>query len=302
MGQAFAYNQRGVGNAEEFDKLATNISPESTPLTSLIGSVDIANDKYEWVTDALSTPAANAIIEGASITAADITLPTRLYNYAQQLEKTFKISDKQQAIQKKQGGSFDAKQQLMNRTLEVRRDFEYAITRNTARTLGTATAAQTTGGLAYWLLTSNNATANNIAGGSGVITETMLLSAMQAQWDDHEPGNMAVLCSSTNKLRIDGFSGGAVRNTNVGDKKLTNTVKIYESSFGTFKMIPSRYMANTSVYVLDLDYLKVTKLIPIEHVPLGVTKHAEEHMVHMVGGLKVNAIEAHAAIVSLSAS
>jgi len=300
-GQEYAATMRGVGNAEEFEKLANNISPETTPLYSLIGQVDIASDKFEWIVDSLATPAANAIIEAASITAASTAIPTRLYNYAQQLEKTFAISDRQQAIQKKQGGSFDVKQQLQNRTLEVRRDFEYAICVNTARTLGTTGAAQVTGGLGYWLLTSNNSVANVVAGGSARPTETVLLTAMQQQWDDHEPGNMAVLASSTNKLVIDGFSGGAIKNTNVGDKKLTNTVKIYESSFGIFKMITSRYVPNTDIYVLDLDYVKSAILIPIEHVQLGFTKHAEEHMVHMVGGLKVSAINAHAHIASLAA-
>jgi hypothetical protein len=302
MGQAYSFNMVSTGNHEDFEKLAYNVSPEVTPLVSMIGKESVENDVFYWNEDSLQAPATTPIIEGASITATDVTAPTKHYNYCSQLERTFLISDKQQKIQQKQGGSFSAEKQLRNRTIEVRRDFEKCLSTNSTRVAGDSVTAMATAGLAYYINTTNFSTANVVGAASAQITEAMLLQAMQAQWDDHEPENMAVLMSSTNKMRVDAFSGGAVKNTNVGDKKLTNTVKIYESSFGTFKMIPSRYLTNTDVYVLDLNYIKSATLIPIEHKPLGLTKHAEEHMVQIVGGLKVCAIQAHARIQTLSAS
>jgi hypothetical protein len=64
----------------------------------------------------------------------------------------------------------------------------------------------------------------------------------------------------------------------------------------------SATLANTDVYVLDLDLLKIRELMAIEHKQLGYTKHAEEHMVQTCFGLECGSPYAHARIRNLSAS
>ena len=258
----------------------------------------------EWIEDTLAAPAANAVAEAATITASEVTVPVRYYNYCQQMEKTFVISDKQEAIQQKQGGSFSAGKQLKNRTIELKRDANYALWNNTTRSAGSTAAATYTGGLPYWVGTATFTAGLSVDGGSAAITESGFLSAMQKIYETHVPGNMVVGMSPTNKMRIDAFTGGAVKQAQQTDKKVTNTIKVYESSFGSFMLFMERAatLANTDVYVLDLDLLKIRELIPIEHKELGYTKHAEEHMVQTCFGLECGSPYAHCRIRNLSST
>jgi hypothetical protein len=295
---------RGVGNAEDFRKLAYNIAYDDTPLYSMLKKEGCSNDKFEWVEDTLAAPAQNLVVEAASISATQVTVPTRYYNYTQQMEKTFVISDKQQTIQQKQGGSFSSGKQLMNRTTELKRDANYALWNNAAQSAGSTAAATFTAGIPYYVGTAIYTAGLSVDGGSAAITEAGLLSAMQKVYETHVPGNMVIGMSPLNKMRVDAFSGGAVKQASQTDKKITNTIKVYESSFGSFMMFIERSatLANTDVYVLDLDLLKIRELMPIEHKQLGYTKHAEEHMVQTCFGLECGSPYAHARIRNLSAS
>lgn len=303
-GQATSITMRGVGNAESFRKLAYNIAWDDTPLLSMMKKEGVDNDKFEWVEDTLAAPASNAIAEAASISAAEVTVPVRHYNMCQQSEKTFVISDKQAKIQEKQGGSFTPGKLLQNRTKELKRDMNYGLWNNSTRQVGSTASATITGGIAYWVSSATFTAANTVAGASGQITETMLLTAFQKVYETHVPGNMVVGMSPLNKMRVDAFTGGSVRQAMQTDKKVTNTIKVYESSFGSFMLFIERSatLANTDIYVLDLDVLKLRELIPIEHKELGYTKHAEEHMVQSCWGLECGSPYAHARITPLSST
>jgi hypothetical protein len=300
MAQALSWDNLTVANKEDFHNVAINIAPEQTPLLTSVGEgYPVTNTKHQWLTDTLASPTANAIVEGATISPSARAAAVRLYNETQMSEKSYYVSDIQDAIQMKQGGNLDSGNQQRKAVIELKRDIEYAMTINATRTAFADSVAGTIGGLPYWVNTANYTNANTVDAASAALTESMLLQAMQAQWEDHEPEQMTVLCNSTNKLRIDGFSGGAVRNTDANAKMLINTIKVYESSFGNFKLIMSRYCTTGNLYVLDTNYIKKGFLIPITQKAVAYTKHRNEFVVFAAYTMEMRAIDAHARVLNI---
>lgn len=297
MAQALSWDNLTVANKEDFHNVAINIAPTVTPLLTSLGDGNpVTNTKHQWLTDSLSSPTANAIVEGATISPAARTAAVRYYNEVQQSEKTYYLSDIQEAIQKKQGGNLDSGGQIRKAIIELKRDIEYSMTINASRTAFSDSVAGTMGGLPYWINTASYTIANVVDAASAALTEQMVLDAMQAQWEDHEPENMAVLCNSTNQMKIDNFSGGKISNQNATDKTVTNSVKVYDSSFGKFKMIMSRYCTTGNLYVLDTNYLKKGFLIPITQEMVAYTKHRKEFVVHAAYTMECRAVDAHARV------
>ena len=67
-----------VGNREELSDVVTRITPEDTPIYSLISKGKVVSTHPEWETDTLAAPAANAQLEGDEYDFDAVTAPTRV--------------------------------------------------------------------------------------------------------------------------------------------------------------------------------------------------------------------------------
>jgi hypothetical protein len=145
-----------VGNREELSDVVSRITPEDTPIYSLIEKGKCVSIHPEWETDDLASPGTNAHEEGEDYTFGSVTPPARLGDYTQIVRKDWIISGTQEEVSEA-GNVQKRKYQRAKKGVEVRKDIEYAIVSNTASVGGTT---RYLGGLPSWLKT-------NVSRGSG---------------------------------------------------------------------------------------------------------------------------------------
>ena len=89
-----------IGNREQLADAIYMITPEETPLMTLIGREPIDGTHPEWQTDKLAAPSANAQIEGDIVTPSASTPTVRLNNYCQISRKDATVTGTQEKVLK----------------------------------------------------------------------------------------------------------------------------------------------------------------------------------------------------------
>ena len=282
----------GKGIAESFSDVIFDISPEETPLLSMCKRTTANQQYHQWQTDSLAAPAANAQLEGDDAAFATLAASTVLGNYNQISRKTVQISGTYDAV-KKYGRKSQVAYNLMKAGKELKRDIDYAISRNSASRAGSAGTARLTGGIESWI--SGNRVKQNTAGttpgfAAGVVaaptdgtaktfTEAIFKTALSAAWTDG--GNpTTILMSATNKARFSAFAGIATKYNDVTAKsaQIIGSADIYVSDFGNHSVQLSRQVRDNAVLCIDPDYVSVAFLRPIQKTALAQTGDSEKHM------------------------
>jgi len=146
-----------VGNREELSDVVSRITPEDTPIYSLIPKEKFKSTHPEWETDELAAPAANVQLEGDDYTFGETTPPARLGNYTQIMRKDGIISETQEVVDEA-GNVQKVKYQKLKKGVELRKDVEFSIVDANASVGG---ATRESGSLSTWI------TSNVSRGGSG---------------------------------------------------------------------------------------------------------------------------------------
>ena len=89
-----------IGQREDLSDVIYNISPTDTPMMSSIGKTKATAVYHEWQTDSLSAAQLNVAVEGATASDATMSPTTRVGNRCQISQKTIKISNTLQAVDK----------------------------------------------------------------------------------------------------------------------------------------------------------------------------------------------------------
>lgn len=303
-GEKQAYTYGSVGTPEDLNPVIENISPKTTPIYTMAGKgnkVTAAN--HEWLVDSLAAPAANAVVEGADVTALDPDTPTRLGNYVQQFDKPYFVTDIQQALADASGSNAADIDRIREKKMrEIARDVEYAIVNNDTKVASAASTAPKFGGLPYWIATGNYATAN-VRTVSGAFVESGtngFLEMVQDVWADHEYEKLTAVMSGANKKIFSQFTGSAVKNNDAKTGEIYGAVDIYHSDFGDIVAVASRYMPDTDVYALDMEYVKKSSLIPFHEEELGKTGHKVRKVITGALTIENRAIECHGRLTSIS--
>ena len=139
-----------VGNRQEIDDIVSRITPEDTPIYSMIDKDKTSTTSPEWETDTLRAPAANAQLEGDIYAFGSITPAVRLKNYTQILRQGWVVSNTQEAVDNVGNVEKFAEKKIKS-GIEVRKDVELSIVSNTASVGG---LTRVSGGLPTWLTTN----------------------------------------------------------------------------------------------------------------------------------------------------
>lgn len=304
---------------EDLSDALASISPTETIFMSTIGTRNAENTYFEWSEVDLAAAADNRAVEGDAATNSAPTNAVRKGNYTQISTKTVEVSSTNQAV----NGVADAQtvaKQVAYKLSEMKRDMEKMLLDNVAASAGTASTARQTAGLPAFL-TSNTSRgtggANGTTSGTGeaghpnaaatdatnankrALTETMLKSVIQQCWNEGAEPSI-VLCGSSNKQTISGFTGGATKYQEVDGKKLTAAVDIYVSDFGTLQIVPARHIRARDVFVLDPNYAAVAYLQQAKQEPLAKNGLSERRLISAEYGLQVTSQKAHGVIADLS--
>lgn len=284
-----------IGNREDLIDVITNIAPTVTPVLSMTKSTRATARLHEWLTDTLSAPTANAYIEGDDTAATAVTAPTRVTNYTQILKKIYTITETQEAVDKA-GRSSEIGYQAQNNMKALATDIEYAMVVNSAAVTGTTAAARVMNGMTGFISTNQStATANR------ALSASILDSLLQTVWA--AGGNPdTILCGGAQKIAITAFS----QNTKwVAAEKnaVYNSVDIYQSPFGTLRVVLSHVMNTSlanSLYAVEMARWRKAWLRPI--VKEELAKTGDGRKFHVVAELTLESLneKANGAVKNLS--
>ncbi|ODR92446.1 DUF5309 domain-containing protein [Sinorhizobium alkalisoli] len=300
-----------VGNREELSDVVSRITPEDTPIYSLIEKGKCVTVHPEWETDELAAPGANIREEGEEYAFDAITPPKRLGNYTQIMRKDWIISATQE-VTAEAGNVQKRKYQKLKKGVEIRKDVEFAIVDTNASAGG---ATREFGSLNTWVETnvSRGATGANggfnpetgltvapVTGTQRAFTKAILDDVMQQGYQNGanfrhvsvSPYVKSVFVTFMSDSNVAPFryavSQGGERNTIVA------TADYYEGPFGTVMIHPNRVQAVSAglarnAFFIDSDMLSFLWLRNIqEDRDVAKTGDADKGVIIGEGTLKVH--------------
>lgn len=267
---------QSIGNREDLIDVITNISPNETWFTSNTGSGRAIATLHEWQTDALAAAAANAQIEGDDATATAAVPTVRLGNYTQILWKVYQVSETQRAVVAA-GRNDEIDYQTLKRTKELARDIEYALIINSNTAAGASSTARQLKGVLGWIATNvTTATATSEA-----LTETLFNNNLALIWAAGGYPSVT-LVGAYQKRKISGFSSNS-RQIQAEEKKLVNSVDVYESDFGMIMVRLHHVLHDSSATtILNLGEMELWQkawLRPVTRVELAKTGSSDRYKI-----------------------
>lgn len=298
-----------VGNREELSDVVSRITPEDTPIYSMIPKGKCDSTHPEWEIDDLAAPAENIQLEGDEYDFADITPPERVGNYTQIMRKDWIISNTQEAVDNA-GRVEKRKYQKLKKGIEIRKDVELAIVTNNASVAG---ATREFGGLPTWLTTnvSRGATGANggFSSGTGLtvaatngtqraFTKALLDDVMQTGYTNGANFRHASVSPYVKSVFVTFMSDSNVASfryavSNGKQNSIIANADVYEGPFGKVMIHPNRVQATSAgvarnAFLLDTDMLSFDWLRRIqEDKNLAKTGDAEKGVILGEGTLRV---------------
>lgn len=242
---------------EDLLDIITNLDPQNTQLMSGLGQSPAKDVLHQYAIDTLKSVATNAYVEAADASYADRTDPTRLFNWTQIVRVGYDVSDTERSVNP--AGFNDRYTYEGEKALkEWKNDAEFALLRGSLA-CGNSSTARRMRGIRHSL--------SLVTSQSGVsLTEKILNDYFQLVWDNSGEQISAVYSGMYQKRKISGFTAGSTKQTFNEDKRLVNTVDVYQSDAASMvKLFAHRYVTvsgDTNYDLLGLveDKIKVAYL------------------------------------------
>ena len=270
------YDTKGI--REDLSDVIYSISPEDTPILSAIPRASATQTKHEWQTDALATPAANAVIEGDEATTDAVSATARVANYTQIMDKVILLSGTQFAVDAA-GRADEMAYQIAKKSKELKKDMEYALLKENISVAGDASNAREIGSISTWIATNGDVGAGSGAMSAGFnaatgltraptsgtdrdLTEAILKTVIKEVYTSG--GNLDMLvCPPSVKQTISTFNANTTRFGPAGDRVEYAAIDVYSSDFGDIQVVPNRIMAvsdDKNCFVIQRDMMAAAYL------------------------------------------
>lgn len=272
---------------EDLSNVINNISPEETPVYSLLEKKKATNTRHEFLTETLNAANGdNAVVEGANFADTAMTTPVRLGNYTQISSKVINVSGTLQAVTTA-GTNNEFGRQVAKAGVELKRDIETSIVGNAASNPGGAGVARRSAGIEAWISTNVSAGTGGASPGysAGVVAaptdgtlrsldENMFKSVIQQAWTNG--GDVKkVIAGPALKQAISGFTGNSTKYTLSKDQTVTAGIDVYVSDFGRHEIIPHRYMRTRTVILFDPSLWAIATLRAMKTEDIAKTGDAD---------------------------
>lgn len=287
-----------VGIREDLADVIYDISPQDTYFFTNAARAKATNTLHDWQTDALAAPASNAQIEGDEFSGLAATPTVKLRNYTQISRKDVVVTRTANKVNTA-GRKEELAYQMVKRGKELKRDIETDLVRNNAATAGGASSARLSASVESWIYGANHVKATTqtvcsttapvngiqstipVDGTAVALNEDDFKKALMQAWSCGGETD-TILTSATLKQKIDAFSGIATRFRNVESGQQAEIIAaadVYVSSYGSHKLVISRYMRASVVLFLDMSSWGVAWLDPIHTVDIAATGDASKKII-----------------------
>ncbi len=298
------------GEREDLADRIYNISPTEVPFLSMCARGKATGALHEWQTDALEAAVTtNKVVEGDDVDADAAAATTRLGNYTQLSDKAVSTSSRQDAVSKA-GRKSEMAYQAAKRSRALKRDMESVLTQNQVKEAGSSSVASALASLETWIAQNDVFGAGGASptgdgtdaptdGSQTAFTEANLKASIQSTWNEGGDPD-CLMVGGFNKQAVSGFTGGSTRFDKSEDKKLVAAVDVYESDFGTIKVVPNRFQRARSAFLLQKDMWAVAYLQPFKLEDLAKTGHSNRKLLSVEFTLEARNEKASGAIRDLT--
>ncbi|TNC10843.1 hypothetical protein FF100_22085 [Methylobacterium terricola] len=301
------------GNREQLEGVIYNIDPTETPLFSLAGKKNVKGVSFDWQIEKLPDPSNNAPQVEAYVNVNSApTGTTRIQATTQLNKRDATVSGDQQAADAagKPEGEMAHQMALASKALKLDIDRAYGSTQ--PRVDDNGTVGSQTEGFAHYLKTNvsrgaggasaASSTATVTAGTARPLTEDLFDDVLQLAWTNGAKCDWA-LVGGFQKRVISKFTGrqNGRYETKVGELAIGG-VNLLMSDFGDIKISLSRNIDQSSVLIIDPNYVKTAFFRGFDTYPVAKTGDADTKVIHARWGVQVSNEAAHAAIFDLTTS
>ncbi|MEG8098813.1 DUF5309 domain-containing protein [Candidatus Liberibacter brunswickensis] len=291
-------------NKESLSDVVSRITPEDTPIYSMIKKGNTNSIHPEWVVDDLDSPGINAQLEGDEYSFESITAPERIGSYTQIMRKSWIISGTQEAVDDA-GYILKYKEQKLKKALEIRKDVEFAIVSSQG---SQKKSPRKMGSLSSWIKTNASRGNGGSSGGYDNVTgitknpkdgqqrsfSKQLLDEVMQEGYQNGANFRHIIVSPFVKSEFVRFmsdpnvasfryaaSGKSNNNTIVA------TADIYDGPFGKVMVHPNRVMASNSetarnAFLIDPNTLEFLWLRKI-HEDKNISKNGDANKGILIG-------------------
>ena len=307
-----------AGTTDSFDSAALKESlspviwdlfPMDTYFQNTIDKEDVSNPQHQWVFDTLAAAGNNKQLQGDSFTYTTLATATRVSNYTQIAYKAISVSETLKASGTVGGNPMS--RATMKAMKEYKRDVEFDLLGRQGSSAGATGTAAASGGVCAWIWGTGAAIVGNTVypttGGTGgnttattpsyasaavvgqtdgttssstVVLADITAAAELAWTDGGEPD--VIIASSSQKKYIDQLSSLATRMVDIGRTDplpISNSANVIVTSFGTFKVVMSRYLNRTTTLVMQMDKWAMGQLRAPKVVDIAKTADADQKVI-----------------------
>ncbi len=290
-----------VGLREDLSGIIHRLLPNDTPLQSQIaGTRSAMQPNFEWLKHGLDPGNPdNAHLEGDD-TAANAHEPhERLNNYCEITKQGVTISGT--AMKSVHAdGKMPKGYEFLRKMNAMKLDREASLMANRVKFAGSGTQPRRTGSLITYV-------SENTQGGIGstesdglgsrarsdapvnarvLFTETQVQTAMQQIWN--KGAKAETLLAPPDLISVAAYFNGALeRRDKASESKVSAVIRVYETNFGMVKLMASRQIRQTDVFIFAPKQVAIAELRPMKMTPLAKTGDADKYELVMEGGLEV---------------
>jgi len=280
---------------ESLDPVIWDLFPMDMVFQNAIDKVNVKQPQHQWVFDSLAAAANNKQVQGDDFSYTTAVTAVRVSNYTQIARKAIVLSNT--LIASETVGQNPLGREVMKQMKQYKRDVEFDLLGRQGSSAGATGTAAASGGVLAWIWGQGAAAgfAGNTVIPAGDTTGTTpayasaavagqtdgttaassivysdVESAAELAWlDGGEPD--LILCSNGQKKVVDGFTSRATRTEDIKDTDVLTiqaTANLIITSFGTFKVVMSRYIPRNCLVLLQTDkwamgQLRAPKVIDI---------------------------------------
>lgn len=282
VGAFGAYTGVGVQSREDLIDFITNISPDETPVLSLLERVPANGIKHEWLEDTYRTATTAGAVDGNEFGAETQAAPTRRFNYTQTVQQFYAVSGSMQAADNV-GGSWTG-YNMRKALREIALDAEVSLITGVLVGPGNATTSRKMGGISQWLRIVSGGTIEVVTAGEAM-DETNVGDLLQRIYNAGSGLANTIIASPTLKRTISGFTQATRIHHDGGvsdPRMIVRNVQKYESDFGTCDVFASRYITVANEphgYAINRMYFRTAWLRPPTQQLLAKTGDSDKIMV-----------------------
>lgn len=257
------------GVREDLENFIYDITPEDTPVFSMMARTTAAQYLHEWQTDALRTSAVNAHIEGDDTVSEARLATVRLGNYVQLFKNAVTVPDGDKNLDKA-GRETEMAYQSIKIGKEQLLDIEKALMANQARVQGSDVAPRFLAGIPSWLVSNvtgigaggsnptGDGTNARTDGTQGAFTQANFDLAMQQAWQRGGKPSKVILGPSQ-MTTAQGFVGNNNQNSIIeaDQTKVIKFMSVYVTPWGKVEFIPARENRTRDVFIMQPNMWKI---------------------------------------------